>query len=188
MTMKRKIAAVAGSLVVFGTATAVGVSLFIHQDPETEAGSVSSDSTKQPTTQASPTKQPSSSSKSPSSTETSLPTETPTQAPTETPTPDAGTSQEQTYSASVLYSVPRSSNSITVTVGVTDGVISSVSTENSYTDHESGRYISRFESDLQTDAVGQSLSTYSPSRIGGASLTTQGFSDALSQIRTEAGV
>ena len=47
-------------------------------------------------------------------------------------------------------------------------------------------YISGFESSVNSSASGQSLATYSPSRIGGASLTTAAFDDALDTIRSQA--
>ena len=92
-----------------------------------------------------------------------------------------------TYSATASYSVDRGgSNSITASVTVKDGKITAVTTKNSYSDHKSGRYVDSFESSVSSDATGESLASYSPSRIGGASLTTRAFSDVLDQIRSDA--
>lgn len=49
-------------------------------------------------------------------------------------------------------------------------------------------YIQDFESALNSAVVGQNLSGASFSRIGGASLTTSAFNDALDQIMTQATV
>lgn len=95
--------------------------------------------------------------------------------------------KDGTYTASASYSVPHNgSNSIAVTLTVKDGVITAVNADNSYTDHESSEYIDMFEQALEGKVVGQSVASLSPSRIGGASLTTGGFSDALETIRTQA--
>lgn len=67
-----------------------------------------------------------------------------------------------------------------------NGKITAVTTKNSYSDHESGRYVDSFESSFSSDATGESLASYSPSRIGGASLTTHAFADVLDQIRSDA--
>ena len=95
--------------------------------------------------------------------------------------------KDGTYTATASYSVPRGEqNSIAAEVTVADGKIVSVKTTDNYSDHESAMYISGFESSVNSSASGQSLATYSPSRIGGASLTTAAFGDALDTIRSQA--
>lgn len=64
--------------------------------------------------------------------------------------------------------------------------ISSVTTSDNYTDRESGMYVSSFEGSVSSDATGQSIGSYSPSRIGGASLTTSAFNEAITNIATQA--
>ncbi len=93
-----------------------------------------------------------------------------------------------TYSASSSYYVPHGTNSISATVTIKNNIITAVSTSDQYSDRESGMYIDSFKSYLDSSANGQSLDSYSPSRIGGASLTTQAFTDVLDQIRTDAAV
>ena len=95
--------------------------------------------------------------------------------------------KDGTYTATASYSVPHGEqNSIAAEVTVADGKIVSVKTTDNYSDHESAMYISGFESSVNSSASGQSLATYSPSRIGGASLTTAAFDDALDTIRSQA--
>lgn len=96
------------------------------------------------------------------------------------------TYKDGTYSAEATYVVPHDSNSINVTVTVSGGKITSVKTDDSYSDHESAMYVSDFESEVSSDATGQDIASYSPSRIGGASLTTEGFASALDTIRSDA--
>ena len=95
--------------------------------------------------------------------------------------------KDGTYTATASYSVPHGEqNSIAAEVTVAAGKIVSVKTTDNYSDHESAMYISGFESSVNSSASGQSLATYSPSRIGGASLTTAAFDDALDTIRSQA--
>lgn len=91
------------------------------------------------------------------------------------------------YTATQNYYVPHGeSNSIAVTLTVANGKISAVKVNDQYTDRESGMYISDFESGVSNDANGQSLSSYSPSRIAGASLTTEAFAQAIDNIKSQA--
>lgn len=96
--------------------------------------------------------------------------------------------KDGTYKASTSYMVPHGSNSLTASVTISGGKVTSVSVNHDYADQESGRYIDSFESVLQGAVVGKSVDGLSLSRIGGASLTTQAFDDALITIRTDAKV
>lgn len=92
-----------------------------------------------------------------------------------------------TYTATASYSVPHGdSNSLTTEVTIVDGVITTVTTTNNTNDRESEFYIANFEESLSGASVGQSIASYTPSRIGGASLTTAAFDDALDTIRNDA--
>ena len=77
-------------------------------------------------------------------------------------------------------------NTISATVVVSGGNITSVTADDNYTDRESGMWISDFESSLSSTVNGTSLADASFSRIGGASLTTEGFNAVLDMIRTQA--
>lgn len=95
--------------------------------------------------------------------------------------------KDGTYTATKQYTVPHGlNNTLKATIVISSGKITSATTEDTSSDHESAAYISRFESALSSSATGQSLGSYSPSRIGGASLTTQAFADALSDIASQA--
>lgn len=94
--------------------------------------------------------------------------------------------KDGTYTASTTYRVPHGTNTYSGTVVISNGTIVSVSSQHDYTDHESGMYTDSFDSGLSTSAQGQSLANYSPSRIGGASLTTAAFTSVLDTIRTKA--
>ena len=95
--------------------------------------------------------------------------------------------KDGTYTASSSYNVPHGGqNSIKATITISGGKITAASATNSYTDRESGMYIDSFNIYVNSDATGQSLAGYSPNRIGGASLTTYAFSNAIDTIRAQA--
>lgn len=171
MEKPQKIFISIGTIAVVGLAVVGGKLLFAVDD---------SSSNNTPTASQTTQNQPSSTANSVSASST---------APSSTST--TGTSgtavKDGQYTASQSYSVPHGGvNTITVNLTVSNGKISAVKTDNTYTDRESQMWISDFESQLSSDASGQSLASYSPSRIGGASLTTYAFSEAIDTIRTKA--
>ena len=98
----------------------------------------------------------------------------------------AATYKDGTYSATISYSVPHGTNSLVAKVTVANNKVTDLSVDNDYADNESGMYIDSFESAIKSAVVGQDIGTLSLSRIGGATLTTQAFDDALTTIRNDA--
>ena len=96
------------------------------------------------------------------------------------------TYKDGTYTASADYYVPRDTNTIGVTLTVKNGVITAVSTQDTYGDRESQRYISNFKSSISRAIVGKSLQNAGVSRLRGASETSIGFNDALQTILSQA--
>lgn len=95
--------------------------------------------------------------------------------------------KDGTYKASTSYYVPHgATNSLTASVTISGGKVTTVTVNNNYSDQESAMYIDSFESAIKSAVVGHSINGLSLSRIGGASLTTQAFDDALATIRTDA--
>ncbi len=159
-----KLFLVIGSVAVIGAAAIGGGMLFFGGDDTTSAA---------PTVQ-----QTSSGTSTPSTSNT---------ADTTTDTSTSGSYKDGSYSATMSYTVPHGQqNSIDTTVTVSDGKITAVSVNDTTNDRESEMYIASFENSLDSDAVGQSLASYSPNRIGGASLTTYAFTQALDTIRSDA--
>ena len=104
-----------------------------------------------------------------------------------TGTAASGSYKDGQYTSTQSYYVPHGgSNSITVTLTVANGKISAVTAKDQYSDGESSMYVSGFENEVSADASNQSLSSYSPSRIGGASLTTEAFAQAIDAIKAQA--
>lgn len=98
----------------------------------------------------------------------------------------ATTYKDGTYTANVTYYVPHGSNSLTAKVTVAGNKITAVTVNDDYSDNESAMYVDSFESAIKSAVVGHDLGSLSLSRIGGATLTTQAFDDALTTIRNDA--
>ena len=98
----------------------------------------------------------------------------------------ASTYKDGIYVASSDYFVPSGSNSISATVTIKNGKIAAVNTSDNYSDYTSSYYVDSFKSSVSGEIVGQSLDGLSPSRVGGASLTTYAFDNVLDTIRSKA--
>lgn len=97
-----------------------------------------------------------------------------------------GSYKDGTYTGTASYMVPHGSNAISVTLTVKDGAIVSASAQHNYNDGESSRYVNSFDASLSSSVDGESLADISLHRIGGASLTTEAFSEVLDTIRSQA--
>lgn len=111
---------------------------------------------------------------------------TSTSADTASTTASSDSYKDGTYSATVAYYVPKGSNDLTAKITVSGGKVTAATVDHNYNDRESGMYIDSFESALQNAVVGKSINGLSLGRIGGATLTTQAFDDALTAVRSEA--
>jgi len=120
----------------------------------------------------------------PTSTVASAPTPTPTPAPTPIP---IYTYKNGTYPTTVSYSVPGTVASINVSLTVfNDKITASSVSDPPSTDPTSKNWDNRFISDYKQYVIGQALSTLNLSNTSGASLTTAGFNNAVTQIRNAA--
>lgn len=160
-----------GTVAVLAVAGVVGTGLFIKStpaanQPDMAQTAAASNKTATPTTPV-----------------TSLET-TPSTAQS---SPAVGMYKDGTYTAAVSYRVPHGNqNMLSATVTVKNGMITAAQTKDSYTDHESAEYIDMFEQSLTSEVVGKPLDGFSASRIGGASLTTAAFTNALATIQQHA--
>lgn len=97
------------------------------------------------------------------------------------------TYKDGTYTTTTRYGVPHGAmNTVTVKLTVSGGTVTAVSTSHDYQDPESAGYIDWFNQDIESAVVGQSLGNVSVSRVGGASLTSMAFDNALDTIRSDA--
>lgn len=113
---------------------------------------------------------------------------TPTPQPTPTPTPvPVNTShfKNGTYRAQSSYRTPGGSYLMQVTFTVANDKITAADVAFDGRGANDG-YSRSFSDSYQNKVIGQSLETVRPSRIGGASLTTNAFNNALASIKTQA--
>ena len=111
----------------------------------------------------------------------------PSQSATSAPAASSATYKDGTYAAAASYRVPEGGqNTVNATLTITNGKIRTIQASGKYSDRQSSLYVDSFNSSVASDASGQSLASYSPSRIGGASLTTNAFDSVLDTIRTQA--
>ena len=170
MNTATKIAVTIGSIAVIATAGIGGLLLATSNEQTADGSSASTSSTQAPTSSSSSTSANTSSTSSSTGTVTST-----------------SSYKDGTYTATANYSIPHGErNSISATITISGGTITAVTTNDNYTDGESAMYIDSFESSVSSATVGTSLANASFSRIGGASLTTEGFNSVLDTIRSQA--
>jgi uncharacterized protein with FMN-binding domain len=125
----------------------------------------------------------------PSAPATPTPVEVPKPAPTPTPTPKpsapASTYADGTYRTSSTYRTPDGTYTMDVAVTVANDQITASSLSFDSDGARDG-YSKRFSSAYQGSVIGKDLETVSLSRVGGASLTTRAFNNALNTIRSQA--
>lgn len=94
--------------------------------------------------------------------------------------------KDGTYTSSDSYSSPGGIEGIDVSVTISNGVITAATIDQEANNHESEEYQDAFASSFKSKVVGKAIESLSLSRISGASLTTDGFNDALDEIRSQA--
>jgi uncharacterized protein with FMN-binding domain len=94
--------------------------------------------------------------------------------------------KDGTFSATSSYYVPNSNESIGVSLTLKDGVITNASIQNSQGDRTSAAYQQSFTDSYKSYVIGKKISSLQLGSVGGASDTTQGFDDAVSQIASQA--
>jgi hypothetical protein len=125
----------------------------------------------------------------PSPTPTPAPTPAPTPSPT--PPPPAPTPtyvyKDGTYSAVGTFTAPGVTNHLNVSITISkDVVTSSTVTVPAGTDPTSKNYDNNFIANYKPYVTGKPLANLNLSKIAAASLTPNGFNDALAQIRVTA--
>lgn len=99
---------------------------------------------------------------------------------------DPSAYQDGTYSATGSYVSPGGRETIDLTVTIEDGIITSTTLTADEASGEARDYIQRFASGYESEVVGKSVNDVELSRVAGSSLTSNGFNDALDQIKDEA--
>ena len=134
----------------------------------------------------------------PEPTETREPVTSPAPTPsavTTNPTPTTPTAvaaktayKNGTYTVTTTYVAPsRTTHEVTATVQILNDVITEAKINYGGEAHQtSSQYQSRFSQSYQSEVVGKKLDSISLTRVGGASLTTGAYNQALTQVKTQA--
>ena len=123
-----------------------------------------------------------------SSGRTNAPVPAPAPAPATIPkkTVSASVYRNGTYSATGSYMSPGGYDQLGVSVTLQNDIITAATVTNMAGDGRSSRYQNAFISGYKPYVIGQNIASVNLSRVSGASLTPQGFNDALSQIMSQA--
>lgn len=113
------------------------------------------------------------------------------QAANATPSTPAATGstsdyKDGSYSATGSYESPGGTQQITVDVTLHNDIITNTSASPGAQDPTSESYESAFIDSYESLVIGKNINSVSALRMSGASLTLQGFDDAITQIENQA--
>lgn len=100
--------------------------------------------------------------------------------------PITGDFADGTYTATGSYISPNGTETIDVEVTLTDNVISAVTVGTNPTNPTTSRFQMMFSGGIEAEVVGQRVDEVEVTRVAGSSLTGNGFTDALEQIKADA--
>lgn len=96
--------------------------------------------------------------------------------------------KDGTYTAEGSYNTPGGNESITITVTLQNGLVTSTSATSTPMDRDAQEYQDAFKSAYKGQVVGKKVDSLRLSRVAGSSLTSIGFNNALDQIKNQAQV
>jgi uncharacterized protein with FMN-binding domain len=102
---------------------------------------------------------------------------------------NADTSAEYTdgtYEATGGYTAPSGPEQVVVEITLEDDIVTAVTVTPQATDGNAKQFQTRFADGIAAEVVGKDIDTLDVSRVGGSSLTSGGFNDALEQIKAQA--
>jgi uncharacterized protein with FMN-binding domain len=102
-------------------------------------------------------------------------------------TTNASTYKDGSYKETGNYQSPSGASSVQVKVTLKSNVVTAVTVTPDATNPTSKAYQNAFVSGISTEVVGKKLNQLNVSKVSGSSLTSQGFNDAISKIKTDAG-
>jgi uncharacterized protein with FMN-binding domain len=99
-----------------------------------------------------------------------------------------GPYDDGSYDATADYQSPNGTETIKVSVTLESDVITEVEVEGKSVDPspEVERYQGEFEDGIAAEVVGKSIDELSVDRVGGSSLTSGGFNEAIERIKVKA--
>lgn len=98
----------------------------------------------------------------------------------------SGNYKDGTYAATSSYETSGGVESIKVSLQVSGGTVTGADVSQTPTNRTSEMYQQMFQDNYQSYVVGKKLSDINLQRVSGSSLTSQGFDDALDQIKSQA--
>ena len=98
----------------------------------------------------------------------------------------ASTYKDGTYSATASYQSPGGNENIDVTLTLKDSVITAVKSTVDGTDPDELHYQGEFDKGIAAVVVGKKLDDIQVDKVGGSSLTSEGFNNAVEKIKTSA--
>ena len=110
-----------------------------------------------------------------------------TTAQSQTSTSDSSaTYKDGTYTEQGQYSSPGGQETISVKLTLKSNVVTAVTVTTVKADPTATSYEQLFEAGISKVVVGQKLNSLNVSRVGGSSLTSQGFNAAVAAIKADA--
>jgi uncharacterized protein with FMN-binding domain len=105
-------------------------------------------------------------------------------------TPDdaatSGTYEDGTYTESGSYQAPSGTETVEVTLTLADNVITEVEVVGNATDPEAKVHQGEFADGIAAVVVGKNIDEIQVDRVGGSSLTSDGFTAAVDAIKADA--
>jgi uncharacterized protein with FMN-binding domain len=108
-----------------------------------------------------------------------------TPAPGDTTT-GSGTYTDGTYSASGDYQAPSGTETVEVTITLSDNTITDVEVVGDATDPQAKLHQGEFISGIAGVVVGKNIDSIQVDKVGGSSLTSGGFNSAVDAIKADA--
>jgi uncharacterized protein with FMN-binding domain len=94
--------------------------------------------------------------------------------------------QAVVYSANVSYDVPENNETLALTISISNGLVTDVNVSQSKTGRKSANYQTNFEKSYKQFVIGKQLKDINLSRVGGASITTNAFMEAIKAVQKQA--
>jgi hypothetical protein len=114
-----------------------------------------------------------------------VPTQPPTPEPTPIPTPSTKY-RNGNYNSTKKYTVPGHDNDINITLNIAGDTVTGYTVSHVWTGPVSKTYLDNFDAAIGAQVTGKPLDNINIGNIGGASLTSVAFGQAVSQIRSQA--
>ena len=105
---------------------------------------------------------------------------------TDTGATTSGDYADGTYTESGSYNAPSGTETVEVTITLADNTITDVSVVGEATDPQAKRHQAEFSDGIAAAVVGKSIDEISVDKIGGSSLTSGGFNEAIDAIKADA--